>query len=275
VACSSLPPVSKPIVTKAEKFCFIGDIGTGRKDQYLVGRHLLKENCDSIFVPGDIIYEAGISSADDKELHEKFLRPYSDILDSNASWFMAMGNHDYYLRGKSEAWVEVASRMKQINYPGLSYIVKSEHVTFVIIDTETEMDEQVKWFQEIEPTLKGFVVTIGHRPYKSSGDHGDVSKYINVFSRKDFLESVAMGHSHVYIAGHDHQLSDEGTHHGTRQFISGAGAKLRPLKRKPGVWGKSILGYLTMTATNDFMDFEFKGIMDNKAKVLHRARIKK
>ena len=67
ISCSHTPnidPIIPPNPTKpnGEKFCIIGDGGTGESKQYEVAGALATEGCTRVLYVGDIIYQYGITS---------------------------------------------------------------------------------------------------------------------------------------------------------------------------------------------------------------------
>ena len=73
-------------------------------------------------------------------------------------------------------------------------------------------------------------MVFAHHPYLASGQHGSAQPLL-----KKFLEDEIIGKVDLYIAGHDHILSDEGVSAGTRLLVSGtAGKRTRSIHKLPG-----------------------------------------
>jgi hypothetical protein len=70
-----------------------------------------------------------------------------------------------------------------------------------------------------------FSLALGHHPLMSSGRHGDAG-----LGEALFLRDEIFGRVDLYMAGHDHYLSDEGDYKGTHQLVSGAAGKVTHLK---------------------------------------------
>lgn len=250
-----------PVVIEGEKLeddykiCFIGDTGTGKKEQFLVADVLEKESCSQIRLLGDVIYEKGIDSVNDSELEEKFLKPYKNILE-NTPIYIVLGNHDY--KKKPQAWIDVSKKIKNVHMPAQFYADIYEDICILSIDANAHFANQFLWMKKTRKKYFKkckYVLTVGHTPYRSSGHHGNAPGYAKIFFKKMVLK-----HSTAYIAGHDHHLSDEGIYDEVHHFVSGAGGKLRPLEKKPKVWGVSKLGYMTVTVErkNDLkLKFDF------------------
>ena len=240
ISCASVDENPTPVKDKElTRMCFIGDTGTGGKDQYKVANMLALEECSAVFITGDVIYEIGIWREDTSALDKKFFNPYNQILNmQNKPIYITLGNHDYY--GLEHLWLKVAKKHKNVVFPNYFYKIKSGDLCIFALDTNSKLDEQEDWIEkELKDSSCKKKIAFGHHPYRSSGWHGDASGDI-----EDFLEDYIIGKVDMYIAGHDHNLEDAGTVNGTRLLVSGAGAKLRDLKKKPGVWGASKLGYV-------------------------------
>jgi len=280
VGCTSSPPKpgDKPAPvplpdSPPTKYCFVGDMGTGEEMQKVVGKHLYAENCDAIVALGDLIYSTGIKSADDEKFKERFYEPYKDLMEkTDIPWFIVLGNHDWYIPGKPGAWLELAKRHKNIYFPSFYYYVKFEDNTCLFVyDTNFHKGTQEDWYEGLDKSLFTdckLTIAAGHHPLKSSGDHGDASR-----SKRKFLEKVVIGKVDLYMAGHDHQLSNEGDVKGTTLMISGAAGKLRDIESDPGVWAESIFGYMVLLVSKDDVLFQFKGLESGVMKIRHKGRI--
>lgn len=222
-----------------KKVCVVGDTGTGEVEQYRVATAMENYGCGHILITGDLIYPVGLVSMNDKDFKNKFLDPFKSLLKS-ANFYISLGNHDYY--GKQWVWLEIAKHYPQVIFPHYWYRFELSKVCFYSLDTNWLKLEMYKWVKERIAKDKHCVkkVVFGHHPYRSSGEHGDSN-----FSKKLFMNYGFMGRADLFIAGHDHHLSDEGMVRGTRQLISGAGAKLRGLRKKP-VWGVSDYGFVSL-----------------------------
>ncbi|WP_157954306.1 metallophosphoesterase [Saccharospirillum mangrovi] len=241
------------------RICVLGDAGTGKAEQYQVKDALLHEGCDELRMVGDVIYENGITSADDPQLYDKFLTPYADLL-SDRPFYIAMGNHDH--KADDTAWIDVAQTHENVIFPSQYYATRRGDLCFITLDTEASYLAQVRWVHNLEPAMSDCALRIafGHHPYFSSGHHGDANP-----GMKLFLRTTVMGDTDLYIAGHDHQLSDEGQLENTRLLISGAAGKLRNLKEVPRVWGVSQLGYLVLIVHRDpdLLEYQFKTVEED------------
>ncbi len=253
-------------LAKNAKVCIIGDAGTGEGAQYDVAKMLEEENCDHVRYVGDVIYQFGLTSSLDPQFKSKFYTPYKNLLEAKPAipFYMALGNHDYY--GNPNSWIDIAKKYPtSIIYPSAYYAEIWGDVCFITLDTNTGFDEQIKWLETTKKQMETkckLSVALGHHPYLSVGEHGDATAKV-----KTFLETAVVGKVDIYFAGHDHNLSDEGEVKGTTLVVSGTGAKLRPLEKKPRVFAVSELGYVTFEVNRNEYDIpvgDYKFVTLNK-----------
>ncbi|EQC47099.1 metallophosphoesterase [Bacteriovorax sp. Seq25_V] len=242
------------------KVCIIGDTGTGSSDQHLVAKEMSKENCKNIIHTGDLIYPDGLKSTDDPKFKLNFLDPFAESM-TTSRFFLTLGNHDY--RRDPKPYLDLAKTNESIVFPNYYYLARFQDACLLFIDTNLNYrGSQEKWLRnkvnELINCSSSFI--IGHHPLVSSGDHGNATGLI-----KSFLEKYVKDHTPLYISGHDHQLSYEKIDEHTFQLISGAGAKLRPVKKLPTtLFVKSDLGYVVLEKVNGKINIIFKVINFNK-----------
>ncbi|MBT4763041.1 MAG: hypothetical protein HOO06_15210 [Bdellovibrionaceae bacterium] len=249
------------------KICYMGDAGSGKAAQYRVAKALEKEGCDQVRYTGDVIYNHGLKSADDKDFQNKFYKPYKNLLEEqDVPFFMVMGNHDHHR--SVDPWYEIAEKYKNIIFPHAYYAEAYKDICFLNLDTNFKRSEQKKWLKQFF-SQEAFVNTcrlkfaMGHHPYRSVGRHGNAKFFI-----KSFLKKSLMGNVDAYFAGHDHNLSYDGTYKGTHLFVSGAGGKLRDLKKEPkeGNYAISQYGYISLTilreGTSLAAQYDFRVLAD-------------
>jgi hypothetical protein len=260
----------KPKLAVGSKLCFIGDTGSGNQQQLDVAAALTKESCLEIHLLGDIIYNSGLKSVEDKNFEKKFLLPYSEILKTTPI-FLSLGNHDY--KGVTSVWYTKALKYKNIKFPSPYYHHVYGDLCLTTLDTNAFFVKQLIWLKKIykEKDTCQFSIFTSHQPLVSSGAHG-ASPWIV----RTFLSYALRSHTKLLISGHEHQLSDEGVINGVTQLITGAGGKLRPVINKPGVWGESIPGYLVVTVESIspyVLRYEFIGIAQGDRSMLHSKRV--
>ncbi len=222
--------------------CALGDTGTGEEGQREVARSLKADSCTHILHLGDIIYPFGIKSDTDPQLGPKFFDHYGDLLEGGTELLLTMGNHDRYFRGVISPWLKLAKKHKNLIYPQIFYSYQIYDLCIFSIDTNRFFKEQKAWLKKALKT-KGCRIKIGmtHFPFASSGRHGRPPTSI-----RNFLKNNLLGKLDMLFSGHDHNLADEGVFLGTRQIISGAGAKTRSLRSQRAPFVKSMLGHVSL-----------------------------
>ncbi len=217
----------------SDRICVIGDPGTGDNTQYAVARALETMHCSQLRILGDLIYPSGITSPSDPLLEKHLLKPYHYFIQHKIPIYLILGNHDH--KQNSEAWLEVARQHPSIHFPNFYY---SEHwgpICFFNIDSSFydkiyylhKRLPQTHWLRRaMQRQQKScrFSIAAGHHPYISSGSHGAASWQLAKVLKEEIFGSVDL-----YLAGHDHHLSDEGEVDGTRQLISGSAGLLYEL----------------------------------------------
>lgn len=235
-------------IPEGYKICVLGDAGSGESGQAKVAVFLSKEQCSQVIYVGDVIYEKGLKSADDKQFMSKFYNPYKSMLENGIPFHMIMGNHDY--DGKPSAWLTLAERYAgKIIFPYYYYAEVRGDVCFLGVDTNIATSSaQATWISETMLKLKQMGCELSfayaHHPYVSSGDYGQAEP-----DEKEFLEENILGKVDAYMTGHDHILSDEMTYLDTRLLVSGGGGQdLYDISHpRPGAFAKSVPGYTTLT----------------------------
>jgi len=297
LGCTVLPTKNIHLHLKKSdpgKICVIGDTGTGSETQTLIANHLAKENCEAIFLVGDIIYPSGIKNKSDYQLDSKFFNPYREIISASKPIpiFLQPGNHDY--QGSPYAWVEISEQWpNRLIMPHLYYSGSWKNICFVSLDTNLYNSRILRWkyashLKNQEQWLKQkkykfsknckLKLAFGHHPYKSSGWHGSAKNKL-----KKFFDDFIIGKFDFYISGHDHHLSFEGHVKNTSLMISGAGAKLRPLKTKHSdkdhKFNASVLGYLVLDIKQknrkSIVNYYFRGLKGQQMETLYQGTISK
>lgn len=229
-SCNNDYSYQSDLVQNEIKMCFLGDTGMGSTVQREVAEKLREEKCHSIHFLGDLVYPNGVKSSEDSEIRKKFLRYYRKLTEENfgPKLYLLMGNHDY--RGSISAWQELATDHHYLIFPHPYYLIRHQGICLVHIDTNfyklfSEFLQgaiQAAWLTDLTKNLKdcSLKIALTHHPYASRGKHhGNSSGLLKLF-----LSSVVLGEFDYLISGHDHILSDEGIHEGTRQIISGGGS---------------------------------------------------
>lgn len=211
-ALSTNTTVDEPTV----RFLLTGDTGTGGETQYKVADAMAKvcaeRGCDFMAILGDVIYESGVSSADDPQFEEKFELPYA-VLDFPI--YNVLGNHDNSMDPVTATlgfdagighWYEAGTYMVDYHYrtdrmsekwqlPDRYYTFRFGDAEFFALDSNTMMFNDVAtgstnpeayqkaldqdaWFDEaVAASNATWKFTLAHHPYVSNGEHGDAGHY--------------------------------------------------------------------------------------------------
>lgn len=260
--------------------CVVGDTGTGEKEQFQVAQAMYNARCKTIIHTGDVIYEFGVKSESDRQWLSKFEDPFSVLIEDGAEFYMSLGNHDY-AAGSSEKLKKVHVAYAQKNsfykFPDLYYKFKVGSVCFWSLDSNRVTDEQLSFLERTMTSEKNcdWKVAFGHHPIYSSGKHGNAKPKSHL---KTKIEPLLIKHTEIYFAGHDHNLADEGSFPnslGYRQIISGAGAKLRSVKKckETGcAYVESKLGFVKAYFKKDSVVMDF---LDINLNVLNTTTVNK
>lgn len=219
----------KSLIGGQETMCLLGDAGSGEEVQYAVVRAMHDVGCDDIRILGDLVYPSGLTGIADQQLKSNFLGPDDPLIEGGARLSLILGNHDY--KQNASAWLEIA-RQQHFFFPFYYYAEKTaDQICIFSLDT-TWYDKlymwprrfsETRWLHDTEkkwqPDCK-FSLALGHHFLRSSGQHAKPTP-----TAKPFLAHEIVGHFDLYIAGHEHLLSDEGEDKGTHLLISGAGSE--------------------------------------------------
>ncbi|MGE0171309.1 MAG: metallophosphoesterase [Oligoflexales bacterium] len=256
------------------KFCMTGDTGSGESDQDDVAKAMESEKCNAVVIAGDVIYDSGIDSADDKQLTSKFFKPFEGLMNGqNLPMYLTLGNHDY--RGDPKPWLDVAKKNPKVIMPNLWYDAQpAPGICLFAYDTNDSQPEQEKWFSGVKSKYTGnckFSIAIAHHPYRSSGHHKGELESAN----KKLMESSILGKVDLFFAAHEHHLEDAGAENGTKLLIAGGGGRdLRALEADPvGGFGLSSFGYLTLTVNGSNANFDFIAVKGSTKKSVHNGTI--
>ena len=230
----SVPPVQPGVAH--QRFMVIGDMGTGKPDQYGIALAMAKraesDGLDFILTVGDNIYPAGVSSVNDVQWKTKFTDVYADST-LQVPWYPALGNHDHY--GNVRAEIEYSQKNKNWIMPEAYHtftrtLSDGTKVQFFALDTDpilmrrTGASEQLDWLNEqLNKSKAHWKIVFGHHPLYS---HGTITR---TMPQKEpmiaALEPIFVKHKiDIYFAGHDHSLEILKPVKGIHYVISGGGA---------------------------------------------------
>lgn len=260
-----------------------GDGGSGKPKQKRVAAAMAEvceqSGCDAALVLGDLIYQNGVKSVDDRKFKTHFEEPYG-ILGPFSFW-MTPGNHDH--RGSVDAQVAYARSGRSVRWkmPAAHYAVESlpSWLHVYALDTEPIADEAADGTQLNEARAAlcgkpGWRLLMGHHAIYSNGDHGDnadVASYLDGVIRDCDVQA--------YFAGHDHH-QEHISAPTFEQFIQGAASKLRDVETRSYAAGtqmtqrfaRSTLGFAVAAFTRRTMDVRFFDATDGRAREIYRCR---
>lgn len=243
---------TKQVVVEPEEVAYtllvFGDSGTGGRDQYIVGAGMAKAckkyECDAAFILGDVVYDNGLKRVNHRKARTHIEKPYRKL---DMKFYMGLGNHDHRW-DRGPVLVDFGKAHKKFKMYGRHYVVPNQpdFVNIYMLDT-TKMDKkQAARVKRKMCNKKGWKIVMGHHPPYSSGKHGEnrkLKKYLVPVMKKCGIQFGMFGHDHNL-----EYLFDDSIHY----VISGAAAKLRPLRKKRhkySEWAVSQLGFNTLTLT--------------------------
>lgn len=218
------------------KFCLVGDLGRDTPHQQAIADALEREECHRIFFLGDLVYPKGISSKNDPELENKFLKYYLPLVDKDPNLIinLILGNHDH--KGDPTAWRDVAKSDERFFFPYYYYMIDYGGLCMLAMDTSfyyytklvAEAGEQSAWLLQLQSRLKDCDVKVAltHHPLKGDSYAGSMDWKGATGELKLFLETSIIGKFDMHITGHVHILANDGKDEGTRLLISGAGGEV-------------------------------------------------
>lgn len=191
-----------PEVDATIRFSALGDLGKGSSDQLAVLEQLKTVRSDLLLITGDIAYENGTLA----QYEAYFFGVYHEIL-ALVPVFPASGNHDYQTRDAAafrEVFVLPKNASEDEDSAGIErwYSFDWGPVHFVVLDTETMLEEQALWLErDLAAASRSWTVVVLHKPPYSSGTHGSEASVRNTLVpvfREKRVDLVLAGHDHDY-----------------------------------------------------------------------------
>lgn len=233
----AIPPFSVPPAMPGvayERFMLIGDMGTGRPDQYKVAAAMAQraksDHVDFILTVGDNIYDNGVESVDDPQWKTKFEVVYADPA-LQLPIYPSLGNHDH--RGNVTAQIQYSQRNKNWKMPAQYYtftrtLGDGTAVQFFAIDSDpilqkkAESAAQIDWLdKELGQSTARWKLVFGHHPLYSHVEKLRAGERRTMITE---LEPLFTKHKvDVYFAGHDHTLEMLKPVKGVHYVITGGG----------------------------------------------------
>ncbi len=243
---------------------FLGDGGTGGKEQKAVARRLeiAREGgkLDYVFLLGDNLYENGEA----RHIRPKFLDVYGRLLDDGVVFHAALGNHDLkqcrirdveelprdataYTRCEVDQQLAPRNRFGYPNgyryydvvLPGEAGASEEAPLAEVfVVDTNTlassqsflvtgDDRHQLSWLDsELSRSRARWKIAVMHHPIHSPASAGWFSGHSREMRLGDQLEPILIRHGvDVVLAGHNHFYARMAPQKGIRYFVSGGGGK--------------------------------------------------
>jgi len=236
-------PVVLPMREGSVKIAVIGDTGSGKPEQFEVGRMLntyqIAFPFDSVLMVGDNIY--GPEKAHD--MKAKFEDAYQSMLDKGVKFYASLGNHD----GSNQRFYQ------HFNMNGEEYYkLEKGGVSFYALNSNYMDKRQLEWFTTrlAEDTNKWKIAFFHHPPFSSGKFHGSDE------SLRKVLHPIFVKHGvDVVFTGHDHFYERIKPQDGITYFVAGSSGQLR----KGGVKKNSPLTAAAFDQDMTFMLVEIAG----------------
>ena len=283
---------SQEMPAPSVRFIIMGDEGgLGSDDQKAVAAAMAKEaeriKARFVVTVGDNFHENGIATATDPRWKTEFEDVYSHPA-LQIPWYPSLGNHDY--RGSVEGEIGYSAFSSRWKFTS-RYFVQNERIDdttslrIVHLDTSPfikkyilepnvyrmagqDAKEQIAWLDSVlTATHVRWTIVIGHHPiYSATASGGNTKELI------DEVLPVLKAHKvPLYVSAHQHLLQH--LNRDSMEFIvSGGGADHTTItqRREDVVFGASVLGFVSVSATAQHLQIDF---VDTKNTLLHTVRI--
>lgn len=236
------------------RFAVLGDMGTGKREQYEVAKQLTRfcdeRPFDTVLMLGDNIYTAGKSS----DFGPKFERPYAELLNRDVKFYATLGNHD--VRGGRSSELGY-SNFHMGGKPYYSLTRAADLVEFFALDSTNFDDEQLHWLEGALAASKArWKIPFFHHPLYSSGKAHGSDLRLRAKLEPLFVRSGVA----VVLSGHDHFYERIKPQQGILYFVCGASGALRRgnLNRRSPFFeagNDQANSFMFVEATRDQMNF--------------------
>jgi hypothetical protein len=270
------------------RFLVFGDSGTGKKDQYEVGRRMAAEcvargGCDFALMLGDNIYGGGVDPAReengrivfDRKFDERFEIPYEPV--GPIEFWAVAGNHDWYSAATIEAEIAYTRQSSRWRMPASDFAVPRLPAWIRIYGLDTNSLRRGKKLGQVDRAAAalcggdGWRIVLGHHPVYSSGPHSNRYGVYDAIEGPLLERLIEACDVHFYFSGHDHH-QEHIQAPGFDQVIQGAASKLRKThrvrRRSAGVTqlaAASIYGFALVDATPSNLEIRFFGYGDGRS----------
>lgn len=243
-------PAVAPDITPSDpdrvRLIAIGDVGEDspaqRQVRDAIGRVCQERGCDLMVMLGDNLYPSGLEAPDDPRMDEIVGEVYRPL---ELPVYMVLGNHDYgqlFDRQRAIWQAQWANRTDGFHMPSTTWTASAGPVGLWGLDTQelfwADATEQREWLDlTVRASTAKWRVALGHHPYLSNGKHGNAGSYEGLpgvpyasgAGIEAFYTQALCGRFDLVLTGHDHNLQWHEAC-GTAWIISGAGAKVTPLR---------------------------------------------
>ena len=199
----------------ANKISFIsyGDWGESNINQIMVANtidnYTKTYNSSFNLVLGNNFYEKGVTSISDS----LWKTNYENIYKNNNSWYVILGNHDYY--GNVSAQIEYTGLDSRWNMPDKNYVITRKNLKIIMLDTQqldpacSEVPIEItnsanknkiyKWLKKQLSSNEPFKIVVGHAGIYSVGEHGNCNELV-----KKLFPILEAYNVQIYLHGHSH-----------------------------------------------------------------------
>jgi hypothetical protein len=196
------------------RFAVTGDHGSGLPEQYAVAERMCSWRRHHpfrlVFTTGDNVYDNGEAS----RFPDTFFKPYACLLERNAQFRSALGNHDVHTANGNLQVAQAA-----FGYKGhrKNYVVRKKGVRFVVANA-TDLREN--WLRRETRAQRGdrWTVVVLHYPIYSSGGYETYDDW------RDWMPDLFVDRGvDLVLNGHDHVYSASKRLRGIRYVVTGGG----------------------------------------------------
>lgn len=259
--------VVENVLPLQQRFILMGDAGTALPVQYEVAAAVssycqTQGGCTAAFIPGDVIYNEGVTTLEDEKFQTHFEQPYSSL---DFPFYIAFGNHDYL--GCTECYIQYSSVSPKWKMPSRYYVQDFDAARFIVIDTENFDQEQQGWLiEQLSERTVPHTIVVGHRPVKTD----EFEKHTENWSGKQELTDIICTSADYYVSGHAHILEEPEVIDGcsVQLLVSGtAGSSPRQVvDSADSTFHASVNGFLVFDIYGPTLSYAF---LDKDGQVLH------
>lgn len=208
---------SAPPTNNAYTFAAIGDYGTGKSEQLIVGEAMAQAHTQT---PFNQVLLLGDNMYGEADFRKKFELPYQGLLKRDVQFKAVLGNHDLPTMEQQLAYDRFGMKGQRF----YSFTRPEANAQFFALDSNMMDAPQMKWLeQELAASRAAWKIVFFHHPPFSAGKaHGSdmaLRERLHPLLAKHGVQLVLNGHDHIYQRTKPQQ--------GVNYFVSGAGGKVR------------------------------------------------